>query len=254
MISFRNITNIPWVQKSIGVSAAEYLRLVRKTSSFAIDPPDFYERVVPHVPFIAAMWHGQHFMMPFFRRDPLRAKVLISRHRDGEINSIAAERLGIGTIRGSGAHDREFHRKGGVGGFKRMLEALTQGFNIAITADVPKVSRVAGRGIVQLARASGRPIYPVIPATNRRIQLDNWDRSTISLPFGHFVIAVGEPIFVAAKADDAALELARRAVEAGLNSTMERAYAIVTNRGKDFDRSRWQKFVRLCSRRTSASP
>jgi hypothetical protein len=238
MSSFKHIANLPWVQKCIGVSAAEYLRLVRKTSSFAIDPPDFYERVAPDVPFIAAMWHGQHLMMPFFRRDPLRAKVLISHHRDGEINAIAAERLGIGTIRGSGTHGREFHSKGGVGGFKRMLEALVQGCNVALTADVPKVSRVAGLGIVQLARASGRPIYPVIPATSRRIQLDNWDRSTISLPFGRFVIAVGEPICVAAEADDAALEDARRMVEAGLNSTMERAYAIINNRGKDFDRSR----------------
>jgi len=41
-----------------------------------------------------------------------RAKVLISRHRDGEFNAIAVERLGIGTIRGSGDHGSAFHRKG----------------------------------------------------------------------------------------------------------------------------------------------
>ena len=238
MSSFGRVANFPWVQKCIGISAAEYLRLVRNTSSFGIDPPNFYERVLPDVPIIVAMWHGQHFMMPFFRRDPFRAKVLISRHRDGEINAIASERLGTGVIRGSGSHDANFHRKGGVAGFKGMLEMLAQGYNVALTADVPKVSRVVGRGIVQLARASGRPIYPVIPATSRRIQLDNWDRSTVNLPFGRFAIAVGEPVRVAMDAGDAALEDARRHVEAGLNSTMDRAYAIVDGRAKDFDWSR----------------
>ena len=141
MSSFRRIATIPWVQKCIGFCAAEHLRLVSKTSSFAIDPPDFYDRA--DVPFIVAMWHGQHFMMPFFKREPLRAKVLISRHRDGEINAIAAERLGIGTIRGSGSHGQDFPRKGGVAGFRGMLEALAQGYNVALTADVPKECRVS---------------------------------------------------------------------------------------------------------------
>jgi lysophospholipid acyltransferase (LPLAT)-like uncharacterized protein len=224
-----------WVQRGIGIGAAEYLRLVRNTSSFAIDPPDFYERVAPDVPVIAAMWHGQHFMMPFFRRDPYRAKVLVSRHRDGEINAIASERLGVGTIRGSGTHGRDIHRKGGVAGFKGMLEALAQGFNVALTADVPKVSRVAGLGIVQLARLSGRPIYPVAVATSRRIELNNWDRSVVNLPFGRFAIVVGEAIQVAADADDTALEAARALVESRLNGATERVYAIVDGRAKDFD-------------------
>ena len=107
------------------------------------------------MPVIIAMWHGQHFMAPFIKRDDERhrAKVLISRHRDGEINALAAERLGIGTIRGSGAHNGEFHRKGGVAAFTEMLEALEEGYNVALTADVPKVARVAGLGIVKLRAA-----------------------------------------------------------------------------------------------------
>ena len=88
----------------MGAVAAWYLRLVWHTSRAVIEPPDIYQRV--ELPAILAMWHGQHFMAPFIKRgDPRhRAKVLISRHRDGEINARAAERLGVGTIRGSGAH------------------------------------------------------------------------------------------------------------------------------------------------------
>ena len=83
-------------QKTAGVVAAEYLRLVWKTSRFVIEPEDIYERVARDAPVILAMWHGQHFLVPFIRRAQDRAKVLISRHRDGEINAIAAERLGVG--------------------------------------------------------------------------------------------------------------------------------------------------------------
>ena len=90
-----------------------------------LDPADVYERVEPQMPAIFAFWHGQHFMTPFIKtKESHRAKVLISRHRDGEFNAIAAERLGIGTIRGSGDHGGAFHRKGGVGAFREMLQAL----------------------------------------------------------------------------------------------------------------------------------
>src|SRR5205809_3376105 len=49
-----------------------------------------------------------------FVRRGHRAKVLVSRHRDGEINAIVAEYFGVGTIRGSGAHGREVQRKRGI--------------------------------------------------------------------------------------------------------------------------------------------
>src|ERR1700758_2805926 len=110
------------VQTTIGVVGAEYLRFVWNTSRPVLDPADAYEQMIPQLPVIIAMWHGQHFLVPFIRRD-YPAKVLISRHRDGEINAIAAEWLGVGTIRGSGTHGRDHHRKGGVSAFKSMLEA-----------------------------------------------------------------------------------------------------------------------------------
>ena len=89
-----------------------------------IEPADIYDRIAPELPVIIAIWHGQHFLLPIAKLDHHRVKVLISRHRDGEINAIAAERLGIGTIRGSGAHNGEFHRKGGAAAFTAMVEAI----------------------------------------------------------------------------------------------------------------------------------
>jgi lysophospholipid acyltransferase (LPLAT)-like uncharacterized protein len=221
-------------QQAAGVAAAEYLRLVWKTTSpFAIEPEGIYEQFDRDAPAIIAMWHGQHFLVPFIRRGEDRAKVLVSRHRDGEINAIAAERLGVGTIRGSGHHSDGFLGKGGVSAFREMLAALEQGCSVALTADVPKVARVAGLGIVKLASASGRPIYPIAIATQRRLELDNWDRTTINLPFGCGAGVAGAPLRVAPDADGAALEAARRALEASLNAATARAYALADRRKRD---------------------
>jgi lysophospholipid acyltransferase (LPLAT)-like uncharacterized protein len=213
-------------QKSTGVVAAEYLRLVWKTTRFVIEPDDIYESVDRDAPVIIAMWHGQHFLAPFVRRAHHRAKVLVSRHRDGEINALAAERLGIGAIRGSGNHGGGFLGKGGVSAFKEMLSALEEGYHVALTADIPKIARVAGLGIVKLASASGRPIYPIAIATRRRLELKNWDRTAINLPFSRGGSVAGEPICVPADADGAALETARHALEASLNAATARAYAL----------------------------
>jgi lysophospholipid acyltransferase (LPLAT)-like uncharacterized protein len=213
-------------QKTVGVVAAEYLRLVWKTTRLVIEPEGIYERFDRDAPVIIAMWHGQHFLAPFIRRAHDRGKVLVSRHRDGEVNALAVEWLGIGAIRGSGNHGGGFVGKGGVSAFKEMLIALEEGYNVALTADIPKVARVAGLGIVKLASASGRPIYPIAIATRRRLELNNWDRTAINLPFGRGAGVAGELVRVPADADAAALETARRTLEASLNAATARAYAL----------------------------
>lgn len=213
--------------------AAAYLRLVWWTNRFTFEPVDVYEIVEPDMPFILAFWHGQHFMTPFIKRAHHRGKVLISRHRDGEINAIAAARLGIGAVRGSGDHGSAFHRKGGVGAFKEMVRALEDGYNMALTADVPKRSRVAGLGIIMLARESGRPIMPFAMATSRFVRLNNWDRTTINLPFGRGALVGGDIIRVPPDADAAMMETLRAQLEATLNDVTRRAYAAVGRPGED---------------------
>ena len=190
----RDLLRSSLVQRVLGVLAAEYLRLVWWTNRFTYEPADIYEQVEPQMPAILVFWHGQHFMTPFIKtRESHRAKVLISRHRDGEFNAIAAERLGIGTIRGSGDHGSAFNRKGGVGAFREMVQALADNWNVATTADVPKRARVAGLGVIMLARESGRPIMPFAMVTSRYIRLKNWDPTTINLPFGRGAVVGIEP-------------------------------------------------------------
>jgi lysophospholipid acyltransferase (LPLAT)-like uncharacterized protein len=221
------------LQHAVGFLTAGFLRLVWRTNRFSFDPPEVYDIVEPQMPAIFAFWHGQHFLTPFIKTKEIhRAKVLISRHRDGEFNAIVAERLGIGTIRGSGDHGSAFHRKGGVGAFKEMVRALEQGYNVALTADVPKRSRIAGLGIIMLARESGRPIMPFAMVTSRFLRLKNWDRTTINLPFGRGALVGGEIIMVPPDAGAEAMEELRARLEATLNDATARAYAQVGRPGE----------------------
>jgi hypothetical protein len=216
-------------QKAVGVMAAEYLRLVWSTTRFVVEPEGFVEHAGFDFPVIVGIWHGQHYLLPFMRGE--RAfKVLISRHRDGQINAIAAQHLGIGAIRGSGDHGSEFARKGGVSAFRQMLATLAQGCSMTLTADVPKITRIAGSGIVRLAAVSGRPIYLVAIATRNRITLDNWDRTEINLPFGRGGIVGRGPFRVAADADADALEATRRSIETELNDATKRAHQLADQR------------------------
>jgi lysophospholipid acyltransferase (LPLAT)-like uncharacterized protein len=227
-----SLTASPAFQETVGMVGAWYLRLVWHTSRLILEPVHVYDTA--QMPVILAFWHGQHLMAPFLRRGPHhRAKALISHHRDGEINARAAQRLGVGVIRGSGTHSGEFHRKGGAVAFTKMLEALKEGYNVAITADVPKIARVAGLGVVKLAQHSGRPIYPVAITTSHRIELNNWDRTSVNLPFSRISVVAGKPISVVSDADSAAAEAARSQVENELNRVTARAVELADKTGND---------------------
>ena len=221
---WRTVRRSDFVRRSLGYTLAGYLWSVARSVRFEIEPANIYEIAEPEMPIILTFWHGQHFLAPFIMKSYHRAKVLISRHADADVNAIAAEALGVGTIRGSGATNaRDFHRKNAVGAMREMIDTLAQGTNVALTADVPKISRVAGRGVVTLARHSGRPIYPIAIATSRRIVAKSWDRASIDLPFGRGGAVAAAPIRVAPDADAAGLEAARKLVQERLDAATARA-------------------------------
>ncbi len=167
------------VREMLGFGSARYLGLVRRTNRCVMEPANAYDRIGPMMPVIAAMWHGQHFMIHFAKRPQDRAASLVSRSGDGELNAIALRHLGVRAIRGSGARGRDVREKGGVAATREMLRALANGEMVVLTADVPKIARVCGEGIVTLAKLSGRPIVPVAVVTSRRFVLRNWDRASL---------------------------------------------------------------------------
>ena len=213
-----------------GFIGATYFRLVRCTNRTVRIPDADFHAPWEKEPAILVVWHGEHFLVPFVGPPRRAINALTTLHRDGEILTRGGMHLGVKFVRGSGDHGKEFMRKRGVQAFTAMLRLLRRGEPVVLTADVPKIARVAGLGPVTLAKHSGCPVVPIAIATSRRVRLSNWDRTCVNLPFGRMVMVRGEPIRVARDADDTALEAARRAVETSLAAADARAYAIADGR------------------------
>ena len=204
---------------------AFFIRLVRRTGRFEVRRGDIAARFwAEDKPFVAATWHGQNMILPTFWHNWREMRILVSKHGDGEIVAGVMRFLGVGTIRGAGVPKGEerAHKqkgKGGAGALRAMVRALGENISIGLTADLPPgPARRAGEGIVMLARLSGRPIVPVAATTAARIQLNNWDKFTINLPFSRGALVWGEPIYVPRDATPEELEAARLRVENGLNA------------------------------------
>ncbi|KAB1073626.1 lysophospholipid acyltransferase family protein [Methylobacterium planeticum] len=226
----KRISRRPAVQRALSRVASGYLDLVRRTNRFVVEPtgPDAWLDGVS--PFIAGMWHGQHLMIAFMRRPHDRVATIISRNPDGNINTMALERLGVRVMRASGARGRavrDVRAKGGAEGLRAMVRALRDGETVAFSADVPKVSRRADAGILTLARFSGRPIVPVAVVTSRHIRFNSWDRACLGLPFGRGAMVFGEPIHVPRENEPEDFEALRQRLEAEMNRVHDRAYTLV---------------------------
>jgi lysophospholipid acyltransferase (LPLAT)-like uncharacterized protein len=169
---------------------------------------------------IVAFWHDRVVMLPVAYRGR-KVCIMNSQHRDGEIATRALARWGIRAVRGSAT-------RGGVAGFRQLLDAFRDGYDLAIVPDGPRGPRhVAKAGIIHLARATGAPIFPVTYAAASKRQLRSWDRMIIPLPFSRVLFRAGEPLEVARDADDEELDAKRLALEAQLNHITEVAEAEV---------------------------
>ncbi len=225
---WRQIGQQRWAKVTIGIVAAEYLRFVGRTTRFTLEPArHLCARRSRHADHLGVLARPASVGAGGAEDRASRSTCWCRGIATARSMRSPRERLGVGTIRGSGNHGGGFVHKAGVAAFQAMLDSLADGASIALSADVPKVARVAGLGIIKLAQASGRPIYPSAIATSRRYVVNNWDRTTINLPFGRGAGVAAEPISVPADADDAALEAARRLLEDRLNAATRRAYELV---------------------------
>lgn len=186
-----------------------------------------------HWPAIFALWHGQHLLVPYAGPSDRKFISLVSRSTDAEINARVIERAGYEVIRGSGGREvRMVAGKGGVRALFAMRDALRRGVSVVMIADISKgEARLAGEGIIALARISGRPIVPMALATSRRHVLEKtWDKTTINLPFGVRSVRLAPPIYISAKAGKEEMAEKRAEVTAELNRVTEEAKRAVEAR------------------------
>lgn len=231
----KKIVRHPLVLNALGSLIALYIRTIKHTTRWTLEPADLHDSAADDRPFIIAMWHGQHLIAPCAWPKGWRGSALVARHADGEINAIALEKLGWGTVRGSGAAGARrtgagVSRRGGVQALLALMRTLEEGSSVAMTADVPKIAGTAGPGIVKLAAMSGRPIYALGIATRRGIHLNSWDSATIALPFGRGAVVLSEKLVVPADASEEDLEDARKEVTRRLDRAHQRAYELAGGR------------------------
>jgi lysophospholipid acyltransferase (LPLAT)-like uncharacterized protein len=165
---------------------------------------------------IACFWHGRLLAMPFAYKGS-GAKVLISRHRDGEFIARVIRYFGLGTIRGS-------YGKRSVSPVREMLAELKEGTDIAITPDGPKGPRYRMKqGIVELARLTQRPIVPVTYGASKKKLFNSWDRFLLPYPFSRIFFLWGDPIYVPRDLRGDDIERKRQEIEGALISLTQTA-------------------------------
>ena len=197
---------------------AAYIWLVHRTGRWreinGAAPRRFWREKQP---FIVAFWHGRLLMFsPFWPRSQV-LKVLISRHRDGELIANSVAHFGLKAVRGSTS-------KGAMTATRGLLKAIRQGENVAITPDGPRGPRMrATDGIVRVAQRAGVPILPMSLSARPARVLKSWDRFLMPYPFTRGVCLWGEPIEVARDTDEAGLEAKRAEVERALTDLARRA-------------------------------
>jgi len=125
---------------------------------------------------IIAFWHGRQVMLPL-TYGGAGLDILVSQHRDGELISRAMRPFGFSTARGSTT-------RGGAMALRVLVAAGRRGRDLAITPDGPKGPReVVQSGVIQLARLTGLPIFPVAFGASKKKFSTHGMVSSCPLPF-----------------------------------------------------------------------
>ena len=200
-------------QEGLAWLAARYIALVCRTTRWNVETPPAAQALIDQGrPFIICLWHGRLALTPAAVPPGRRVHALVSGHRDGLLFSRAIAHLGLATVGGSS-------RRGGGAGLLRVCRLLEGGGVAAITPDGPRGPRMRARaGAVKAAQLSGAALLPLAAAVRRQRRLGSWDRFCLAAPFSRGEILWGEPLLVPRRADAAALEGHRLALEQALNT------------------------------------
>jgi lysophospholipid acyltransferase (LPLAT)-like uncharacterized protein len=158
------------------------------------------------VPVLFAVWHGQ-LLVPLWHRRREAITLLVSAHRDGARLAHAAQRWGYRTVVGSTT-------RRGADGLRRLVRALEDGHDGAITPDGPRgPARIAKDGIIAAARHAGAVVVPVAASASKGWRTRSWDGFLIPQPFARVRVVYGRPVTIGANAETG---LAKESLESQL--------------------------------------
>jgi lysophospholipid acyltransferase (LPLAT)-like uncharacterized protein len=197
-------------------AAPMLLRAMGSTWRFELPegvPPGAFTR--PPATAIYVFWHRCLLPIAWIARDR-GFGVLVSQHFDGELISQVAERLGYRLFRGSST-------RGGGEALDEMTHALVLGQPLALTVDGPRGPRFrAKRGAIELARATGAPIYALHASPRHCWTMRSWDQFQIPKPFTAIRGCWAGPLHIHKNIEPDEMEARRAEMEAMLNGLRHR--------------------------------
>lgn len=152
-------------------------------------------------------WHGRSMIASvYFRKQGFW--VIISKSKDGDIQTHVFENLGFQVIRGST----------GRGGERALIESireLRKGSTMAITPDGPRgPNKVIQGGIMLMAKKANAWLVPCGVSARPRFLAKSWDRYMVPLPFARCIMIFGEPVRLPEDATDEQIEEVRLQLQA----------------------------------------
>ena len=208
----------PWRRaKATAIAAAAYplVALLGRTLTWKIDGAEHFDALMrtERAP-ILALWHGRILPATLYWRG--RGIVaMTSENFDGEWVARLMGRFGFRAARGSTS-------RGGSRALVQLRRELGDGHAVAFTVDGPRgPARVAQRGAVWLAGATGHPVLPFHLEASRHWTAGSWDRAMIPRPFSTVAIVIGEA-FDAGGTSESDVEAHRQELERRLQSLERR--------------------------------
>lgn len=158
---------------------------------------------------IYVFWH-ENILIPLYLRGHCNLAMLLSRHRDADILTELARRMGFEFVRGS--------TYGGGSAAIRELLRRSRHMNLTITPDGPRgPRRVLAQGPVYLSSKLGLPIVCLGMGYDRPWRLRSWDRFAVPRPGTRARGVVSPALHIPANLDRDGIEHYRQHVEAVLN-------------------------------------
>lgn len=158
---------------------------------------------------IYCFWH-EYILFPLYLRGHNNLAMLLSKHRDADVLSETARRLGFDFVRGSTF-------RGGSAAIRELM-AKSADTNLTITPDGPRGPRRAmAQGPVYLSSKIGRPLVLMGFGYSHAYRTPTWDQFAIPLPYCRARAVVSPAIQIPPDLDRTGLESYRVQMEQLLN-------------------------------------
>lgn len=202
------------VQTIICYIISLYIKLVFYTSKLEITghTEEYLNLLINNKATFVITWHGKIFIVPMIVRTLLKKInykkqpcVLSSKHRDGKLASKTMAIFNFKEIFGSTINRNKLHQaqeSGAVKSIMIIMREIKNGSSIHLAPDGPRGPlRKINSEIVNIAKKTDTPIFPVAIKYSLKKQLKSWDEFQIPFPFGKIIVDYLEPLYINKNSD-----------------------------------------------------